>query len=56
MLENIGVWISEWIDYIRCSKIFGTVAPVDQVVYPFQDKVPCQHVGEYFPGYLLSNL
>ena len=38
MLENIGVWTREWIDYICCSKIFGAVAPVDQVVNPFQGK------------------
>ena len=55
MLENIGVWISEWIDYICCSKIFGTVGSVDQVVYPFQGKCHVNMLGStslviYFPA------
>ena len=53
--ENIGVWISEWIDYICCSKIFGTVGSVDQVVYPFQGKCHVNMLGStslviYFPA------
>ena len=55
MLENIGVWTREWIDYIYCSKIFGTVGSVDQVVYPFQGKCHVNMLGStslviYFPA------